>query len=135
MGNEHKALGPTSENISSMEQQGTEELDNITDGVNNSVEKRSFEFYQDIKLIVWNRQHFSIRADTEEEAIKQVERYKTSDVTGDIHEVEIEVLAETEEMMDLSDNDGQSTIQLYLDVKGKGKDKFLGSNGSDLLLE
>ena len=74
-----------------------------------------FRFKQDVKITVWARQSFEIEAENKEDALKEVERFKTEDVTGEIDDVELETLWDTEELMLPEENDNQCTIELYDD--------------------
>lgn len=89
---------------------------------------KEFEFYQDVKVTIWNRQSFCLLANTEEEAIQQAEPYKTQDVTDSFIDITCIDLVETEETMLPAENDGQHTIELYL----KSSNKFLGGNTEEL---
>ena len=40
------------------------------------MDKKEFEFYQDVKVTVWARQKFTIEAESKEEALKMVEKFK-----------------------------------------------------------
>lgn len=82
-----------------------------------------FRFYQDVQVTVWVRQSFTIEAENKEEALKEVERYKTEDVTSEIDEVESETLWETEELMSPENCGGLHTIELYDD-----HDNLIGHN-------
>lgn len=86
----------------------------------------NFKFYQDVKVELWKRQSFSIQADTEEEAIRLAEQFKTEDVTADIDDVDTEELYETEQLISSSENNGQNTIELFL---RNGK-RLIGGNGA-----
>ena len=73
-----------------------------------------FRFKQDVKLTVWVRQSFTIEAESKEDALKKVERFKTEDVTGEIDDVEYETLWDTSEgLLSPEDNGGMCTIELY----------------------
>ena len=72
-----------------------------------------FRFKQDVKVTVWVRQSFVIEAESKEDALKKVERFKTEDVTDEIDDVECETLWETQELMYPKDNGGSWTIELY----------------------
>ena len=72
-----------------------------------------FRFKQDVKVIVWVRQSFTIEAESKEDALRKVERFKTEDVTDEINDVDCETLWETQELMYPKDNDGMCTIELY----------------------
>lgn len=75
--------------------------------------KRIFKIHQDIKVSIWQRQHFEIEAENEEEAKKLAMVYKNMDVSSDMMTVDTETLYETEEFILPEENDGQETIQLY----------------------
>ena len=72
-----------------------------------------FRFKQDVKVTVWVRQSFMIEAENKEDALKDVERFKTMDATSEIYDVELETLWETQELMYPKDNGGSCTIELY----------------------
>ena len=72
--------------------------------------KKEFEFTQDEKMTIWNRKQFTIEADTMEEARqKAIELVENGE---DIDFYSSELLDETEELMDVSKNDGYATIVL-----------------------
>ena len=81
-----------------------------------------FDFYQDVKVVVWCRQRFTVEAETEKEALKEVEKYKTQDVYAD-YPVDVEYLLATVENMDPDWNGGSATIELY-----DGSGALLGDN-------
>ena len=74
-----------------------------------------FRFKQDVKVTVWVRQSFTIEAENKEDALKEVERFKTKDVAGEIDDVEYETLWDTEELMLPEEDGGLHTIELYDD--------------------
>ena len=72
--------------------------------------KKEFEFTLDEKMTIWNRKEFTIEADTVEEA-----RQKAIELVENGEEIDFyssEYLYETEELMDISKNDGHETIVL-----------------------
>ena len=72
--------------------------------------KKEFEFTLDEKMTIWNRKQFTIEADTIEEA-----RQKAIELVDNGEEIDFyssEYLYETEELMELSKNDGHATIVL-----------------------
>ena len=72
--------------------------------------KKEFEFTLDEKMTIWNRKEFTIEADTIEEARqKAIELVENGE---DIDFYSSELLDETEELMDVSKNDGYATIVL-----------------------
>lgn len=82
-----------------------------------------FRFKQDVKVTVWIRQSFTIEAESKEDALKEVERFKTEDVTSEICDWDSETLWDTEELMLPEENDGFHTIELYDD-----HDNLIGKN-------
>lgn len=83
-----------------------------------------FEFYQDVKVTVWCRQHFSVEAESKEEALKLVEKYKTEDVSDHEDIIDNEWLFDTWEAMSVEENGGDSTIELY----DRESNEMIGSN-------
>ena len=73
----------------------------------------NFRFKQDVKVIVWVRQSFTIEAESKEDALKKAERFKTEDVTGEIDDVDWRTLWNTQKLMSPEDNDDMCTIELY----------------------
>ena len=72
-----------------------------------------FKFHQDVKISVWVRQTFEIEADSKESALMKAEQFKTEDVTGEIDDVDLRTLWDTQELMSPKDNDDMCTIELY----------------------
>lgn len=83
-----------------------------------------YSFYQDIKVEIWKRQYFTIKADTKEEALEEVEKYKRRDVSEDFIVENSEYLFETECMLSPEENGGDATIELYDEATGR----CLGTN-------
>lgn len=76
----------------------------------NKTMKKEFEFTLDEKMTIWNRKQFTIEAETIEEARqKAIELVENGE---DIDFYSSELLDETEELMDVSKNDGHATIVL-----------------------
>ena len=72
--------------------------------------KKEFEFTLDEKMTIWSRKQFTIEADTMEEA-----RHKAIELVENEEEIDFyssEYLHETEDLMELSKNDGRATIVL-----------------------
>lgn len=86
---------------------------------------KEFEFYQDVKITMWQRQYISVKAESKEEALKLVEEYKTYDASAYLSPSSTEYLYDTEELMLPEENDGFATIQLY-DIK---TNEMIGCNG------
>ena len=83
-----------------------------------------YSFYQDVKVEIWLRQYFTIKADTKEEALEEVEKYKRMDVSADLIVENSEYLFETEYMLSPEENGGDATIELYDEATGR----CLGTN-------
>ena len=75
---------------------------------------KEFDFYIDTKVTTWYRTNFSVEAENEEDAKKKAIEFLDSD-ERDITPWEQEM--ETIEVMDVGDNDGQPTEELY-DISG-----------------
>ena len=78
--------------------------------------KKEFEFYQDVKVTVWARQKFTIEAESKEEAMKMVEKFKSEDIgtSDDSHLIwDTEWMTETWEDIPVEENGGCATIELY----------------------
>ena len=72
--------------------------------------KKEFEFTLDEKMTIWSRKQFTIEADTIEEA-----RQKAIELVENEEEIDFyssEYLHGTEDLMELSKNDGRATIVL-----------------------
>lgn len=76
--------------------------------------KKTFSFYQDVKVSIWQRQRFDIEAENEEEARFMALKYRDNDVAAHIP-VTPEWLYDSEELMTPDECGGMNTIQLYLD--------------------
>ena len=82
-----------------------------------------FEFYLDQKVTNWMRTNFEIEADTEEEARKMAIKFVEE---GKAEEIGWEELEGVVTPMDVTDNDGYSTEEIYFEdgsmVYQNGKD-------------
>jgi len=80
-----------------------------------------FRFYQDQKVTFWDRVAFDITAETQEEAnniaiLMGVNHKVGVDEDPECLEVvNVEHLCDTAVFMELNDNDGFSTLELYVD--------------------
>lgn len=86
----------------------------------------TYEFYQDIKVSVWQRQHFEIEAESKEEAKRIAMKFRNRDVSDEEEFSYAEELSETESFIRVEDNNGEDTIQLYL----KGEENPFATNGN-----
>ena len=87
----------------------------------------TFKFHQDIKVSIWRRQHFSIEAESLEEAKAKAIKFQNEDVSNHNEFLYEEFMYESEELMLPDENGGQSTMQLYV----KGAENPFATNGSD----
>lgn len=75
-----------------------------------------FHFYQDTKCIVWQRSHFSIEAESYEQALEIVSKYKEVDISTS-EETELitntEYNSESYEMLVPAENEYKATCELY----------------------
>lgn len=72
--------------------------------------KKKFPFFLDQKTTVWCRTPFEIEADTLEEAQELAKTFVQSE---EINEISWEILDDTIEVMELSENDNQATQELF----------------------
>ena len=80
------------------------------------MEKKEFNFYQDVKITTWVRQQFTVEAESKEEALKMVEKFKTEDIgsSDESHLVwNTEWQTEAWDEMTVEENGGCATIELY----------------------
>ena len=78
--------------------------------------KKEFKFTLDEKMTIWSRKQFTIEADTMEEA-----KQKAIELVENEEEIDFyssEYLHGTEDLMELSKNDGHATIVL---MQNEGK--------------
>lgn len=79
---------------------------------------KKFNFYQDVKMVVWKRHHFTIEAENLEEAKKKAAEFADKDVSDSGLECSSEYIYKTEEMMLPEDNYGQRTIEVFQGIGG-----------------
>ena len=90
---------------------------------------RKFDFYQDVKVTVWQRQHFTIEAESAEEARELAKQYADKDIStcDEVESDEIEWLCDTEEHISPEENGGCATIEVY-EREGKYKGTLIADN-------
>lgn len=71
---------------------------------------KKFELYKDSKYTVWHREHFSIEAETLDEAIKKI----TSEEAESYYN---EFLYDTSEHLTPEENDGFATEEIYQGIE------------------
>jgi len=72
---------------------------------------KTFNLYRDVKSTIWNREYYSIDAESEEEAIDKI-------LNGEVEIDDNELLYETEECMSPDENYGFSTVEIYNNATG-----------------
>jgi hypothetical protein len=79
------------------------------------MKKNKFEFYQDVKVVTWKRQHFSIEAETKEEAEALAKESINHSICYDecVEMGDVEYLMSTEELVPLEDNNFEATCEVY----------------------
>jgi len=87
---------------------------------------KTFQFYQDIKVSVWQRQFFEIEAENEQDAKRLAMKFKNNDVSDEAEYTHSETLYDTEEFIPVDENGGSDTIQLYL----RGEEHPFTTNGN-----
>ena len=75
-----------------------------------------FYYYYDEKVTVWKRNHFSIEAESQEEANAMA--IENMIEPWEIEIDETEYLFDTDEELSPENNDGRSTIELYSKANG-----------------
>lgn len=96
-----------------------------------------FKFYQDLKIVTWNRVDFEVEAETKEEAIEKMRELDLdmvdvcSIIDDSINVTNSDIIWDCQELMHTSKNDGYPTIEVYeYDEKyGYASDKLLMNNG------
>ena len=74
---------------------------------------KTFNFYQDEKVTIWNRGYFTVEAETQEEANQKVlEAIKNGDIS-DFQHMTSEYIYDTVEEFSVDKNYGNPTIEIY----------------------
>lgn len=100
------------EDIKSFSELTAKEKELLTEKIlNNIIESKEFYYYYDEKVTIWRRNHFTIEAESQEEADAMA-------IENMIEPWEIEIdkaeyLSDTDESLSPENNDGNSTIELY----------------------
>ncbi len=92
----------------------------------------TYKFYQDKKIEIWERTHFTVNADTEAEAKNIIENQNGNDtdhMTGIVVGAS-EMLFETSKNISMNDNAGFATLEIYID--NGDKDNLISCNGLDI---
>jgi hypothetical protein len=86
-----------------------------------------YKYYQDRKTTIWERDHFIVEADTQEDADREA---KIQFITDTIEQEEGETLWDTSEYMNVEENNGFAVKQLY-----RSKDDELLIDDEDIELK
>jgi len=81
---------------------------------------KNFNLYVDRKSTVWEREYYNVEAENIQEATKKILDY-------DCDLDDSEILYETLEYMDVDENDGESTLEIFDD-----SDKLIYSNKNNV---
>ena len=71
---------------------------------------KTFEFFLDQKVTTWMRTEFEVKANDLNEAVKIAKQMYDD---GDLENVSWEEIMDTKEVLQPSDNGGQSTAEIY----------------------
>lgn len=76
-----------------------------------------FEFYQEVKMKIWEKQFFTLEADTYEDALKFLEEHKNEEIAWmndeRISDTFFEYESECSEAIPPSENNGCATKMIY----------------------
>jgi hypothetical protein len=71
---------------------------------------KTFEFFLDQKVTTWMRTDFEVKANDLNEAVKIAKQMYED---GDLEQISWEEILDTKEVLQPSDNGGQSTAEIY----------------------
>jgi D-mannonate dehydratase len=71
---------------------------------------KTFEFFLDQKVTTWMRTEFEVKANDLNEAVKIAKQMYDA---GDLEGVSWEEIMDTKEVLQPSDNGGESTVEIY----------------------
>lgn len=76
----------------------------------------TFSYYFDEKVAIWNRNHFTVDAESKEEADQIAKDYiLEKDIDWDIDITFSEYLYDTSSNLSVEENGGEPTLELYTD--------------------
>ena len=78
---------------------------------------KTFNFYQDEKVTIWNREHFTVEAETQEEANEKVLEAIKNGYISDFQYTTSEYIYDTVEELSVEKNLGNPTIEIYNEGK------------------
>ena len=77
---------------------------------------KTFEFFLDQKVTTWMRTDFEVKANDLNEAVKIAKQMYED---GDLEQIRWEEIMDTKEVLQPSDNGGESTAEIY-NMDGRG---------------
>ena len=88
---------------------------------------KTFEFFLDQKVTTWMRTDFEVKANDLNEAVKIAKQMYES---GDLEQIRWEEIMDTKEVLQPSDNGGESTAEIYnMNDKGEVLEVFSNKVG------
>ena len=90
----------------------------------------TYQFYQDKKVIIWERTYFTVEAESQNEA-DQIIKDQEGDQIDHMINIEVggsEMLFDTSEDIRMEDNRGFSTLEIY---RNNGEEEPMIANGID----
>jgi hypothetical protein len=88
---------------------------------------KTFEFFLDQKVTTWMRTDFEVKANDLNEAVKIAKQMYED---GDLEQIRWEEIMDTKEVLQPSDNGGESTAEIY-NMNGRGDVLEVFSNKVD----
>jgi D-mannonate dehydratase len=88
---------------------------------------KTFEFFLDQKVTTWMRTDFEVKANDLNEAVKIAKQMYED---GDLEQIRWEEIMDTKEVLQTSDNGGESTAEIY-NMNGRGDVLEVFSNKVD----
>jgi D-mannonate dehydratase len=88
---------------------------------------KTFEFFLDQKVTTWMRTDFEVKANDLNEAVKIAKQMYED---GDLEQISWEEIMDTKEVLQPSDNGGESTAEIY-NMNGQGDVLEVFSNKVD----
>jgi D-mannonate dehydratase len=88
---------------------------------------KTFEFFLDQKVTTWMRTDFEVKAKDLNEAVKIAKQMYED---GDLEQIRWEEIMDTKEVLQPSDNGGESTAEIY-NMNGRGDVLEVFSNKVD----
>ena len=72
-----------------------------------------YNFYQDLKIKVWQRNSFVVEGSSKEEAIEKAKKFKDHEIFETLDGWESEIIPDTQVTLEPCENNGKATIQVW----------------------